>query len=284
MTKDVALHVLTVDYYAPNAPEMFCKSLKETGFAVLSNHPISTQLVSDVYKLWEDFFRAETKQQYLYQKPSQDGYFPFGTESAKDSKVSDLKEFYHYYPWGKIPPSIHAKSQQMYAELTMLAERLLQWVEDYLPREVAQQLSMPLSHMITDAKNTLLRVLHYPPLNGDIPPGAVRAAAHEDINLITLLPAATAPGLEVQDVHGNWHAVTCNPGNIAVNVGDMLQECTQYYYKSTTHRVINPEDENKTKSRFSMPLFLHPADDVRLSSAYTAGEYLHHRLVEIGIY
>lgn len=278
------MHVMTVDYQSQDAAKMFCQSLKETGFGVLTNHPVSKDLIFQVYQIWEDFFKSNKKDQYLYQKPSQDGYFPFGTENAKDSKISDLKEFFHYYPWGKIPPELHALSRQLYQELTSLAMQLLRWVEAYLPAEIAQKLSMPLCDMITEAPNTLLRILHYPPLSENVPEGAVRAAAHEDINLLTVLPAATAPGLEVQDVQGNWHAVTCDAGNIAVNVGDMLQECTQGYYKSTTHRVMNPEDDNKFKSRFSMPLFLHPCEDVRLSGQYKAGEYLRHRLEEIGIY
>lgn len=278
------MHVMTVDYHSQNAPEMFCKSLKETGFGVLSNHPVSKELIFNVYQIWEDFFKSDKKGQYVYQKPSQDGYFPFGTENAKDSNISDLKEFFHYYPWGKIPPEANELSRQLYRELTKLAMELLRWVESYLPEQIAQQLSMPLCNMIAEAPNTLLRVLHYPPLSENVPEGAVRAAAHEDINLLTVLPAATAPGLEVKDVHGNWHAVTCDAGNIVVNVGDMLQECTRGYYKSTTHRVINPDDENRYKSRFSMPLFLHPQEEVQLSETYTAGAYLRHRLEEIGIY
>ena len=112
----------------------------------------------------------------------------------------------------------------------------------------------------------------------------MRAAPHEDINLITLLPAATAPGLEVMDVHNKWHSVTCDPGNIVVNVGDMLQMCTQYYYKSTTHRVVNPPADKEHASRYSMPLFLHPREEVHLSTEYTAIEYLNERLRQIGIY
>jgi len=130
----------------------------------------------------------------------------------------------------------------------------------------------------------LLRILHYPPLTASVADGAVRAAEHEDINLITLLPAATAPGLEVKDVHGNWHAVPCDPGAVVVNAADMLQACTEHYYISTTHRVVNPEDENKHRSRYSMPLFLHAHPDVRLTGQLTAGQYLTQRLHEIGLY
>lgn len=278
------MNVLTVDYNSKNAPELFCKSLKETGFAVLSYHPIPTKLIDQAYEQWRVFFNSNTKTDYVPVKPEQDGYFPFKTEHAKDQKIGDLKEFYHFYPAGRQPPETKQISTELYAELNKMASVLLQWIENHLPKNVAAKLSMPLKTMITNSPNTLLRILHYPPLAGEIEEGAVRGAAHEDINLITLLPAATAPGLEVKDIHGNWHAVPCDPGNVVVNVGDMLQECTQHYFKSTTHRVINPTDENKHRSRYSMPLFLHARPEVRLSDKYTAKEYLHERLREIGIY
>jgi isopenicillin N synthase-like dioxygenase len=278
------MHVLNVDYTSSEAPTLFCTSLKETGFAVLNNHPITAELIEQTYQLWRNFFNSDIKNQYTYQKPSQDGYFPFRTENARDRKIGDLKEFYHFYPWGRIPPAIRETTYLMYQSLQQLSAELLQWIEGFLPDEIAKELSMPLSHMISDSPNTLLRILHYPPLQGEVEPGAVRAAPHEDINLITLLPAATAPGLQVMDTQGNWHAVNCDPGNIVVNVGDMLQMCTQRYYKSTTHRVINPKEQTENCSRFSMPLFLHPRKEVKLSPTHTAVDYLQQRLKEIGIY
>ncbi|MHB1948690.1 MAG: 2OG-Fe(II) oxygenase family protein [Gammaproteobacteria bacterium] len=278
------MHVLNVNYTSKEAPQLFCQSLKETGFAVLNHHPLSTQLIEDVYKQWRDFFYSEEKHNYLYRKEEQDGYFPFRSETAKGKKISDLKEFYHLYPWGRVPNDLKENSLALYSQLQQLAAQLLQWIEDFLPQEVSQQLSMPLRKMIEESPKTLLRILHYPPLQGDFEKGAERAAPHEDINLITLLPAATTPGLEVLDTHGHWHAVSCDPGNIVVNVGDMLQMCTRYYYKSTTHRVINPKDETASDSRFSMPLFLHPRAEVRLSPTHTAIEYLHERLRELGVY
>lgn len=277
------MNVLTVDYNSPDAPSLFCQSLRETGFAVLTNHPISVSLIDKVYAAWQEFFKTENKNQYTPNKPDQDGYFPYRTEHAKNYNIGDLKEFYHFYPAGRKPPETTAVTAAMYKELGDMAAILLQWVEDYLPAHVAGKLSMPLKNMITDSPNTLLRILHYPPLVGEVEENAVRAAAHEDINLITLLPAATAPGLEVLDVHGNWHTVSCDPGSVVVNVGDMLQRCTDHYYKSTTHRVVNPEDENKHRSRYSMPLFLHPRPEVKIAGQLTAQEYLHERLREIGI-
>lgn len=278
------MKVLTVDYNSPDAPELFCKSLKETGFGVLSYHPISTKLIDETYKQWEEFFKSDDKIKYRPEKDMQDGYFPFGTEHAKGNSVMDLKEFYHYYPAGRKPAETAEISAKIYAELNSLGVELLQWVEDFLPKHISKQLSMPLRNMITSSPNTLLRVLHYPPIEEAHADGAVRAAAHEDINMLTLLPAATQPGLEVKDVNGNWHKVPCDQGNIVVNVGDMLQMCTRHYFKSTTHRVVNPDDHNKTQSRYSMPLFLHARPEVRLNEQYTVIDYLNERLLEIGIY
>lgn len=278
------MNVLTIDYNAKNAPELFCESLRETGFAVLVYHPISTALIQRTYEEWRNFFASDNKMEYLYKKPSQQGYIPFRKENAKTHAISDLKECYHFYLGGKVPPELAESTTQMYEQLSTMAATLLKWIEHHLPKKVSQNLSMPLFNMIENSPNTMLRILHYPPMLGDIEEGAVRAAAHEDINLITLLPAATAPGLEVKDVKGNWHAVPCDPGNIVVNVADMLQKATDHYYKSTTHRVVNPEGEAKSVSRYSMPLFLHPRPEVHLTPTQTAGEYLHERLVEIGVY
>ncbi len=116
-----------------------------------------------------------------------------------------------------------------------------------------------------------------------VPEGAIRAAAHEDINLITLLPAATATGLEILDNQGNWHEVPCTMGDLVVNVGDMLQLASQGYYRSTTHRVVNPVGALVGRSRYSMPLFLHPRPEVILADGVTAKSYLQKRLREIGL-
>jgi isopenicillin N synthase-like dioxygenase len=120
-------------------------------------------------------------------------------------------------------------------------------------------------------------------LNGTEEQGAIRAAAHEDINLITLLPAATEPGLQVKDKAGNWHDVKTDPETLVVNISDMLQEATDGFYRSTTHRVINPEGSDYSKPRLSMPMFVHPRADVVLSPRYTAGSYLNERLRELGL-
>lgn len=277
------MRVLNVAFDSEQAPSQFTDSFRDTGFAVISNHPINMDLVRGVYQEWEAFFASPAKNDYIFDTHKQDGYFPYLSENAKGYAAKDLKEFYHVYPWGRIPAGMSGKTRQLYQEMSSLAATLLAWVHAHTPASVARGFSMPLEDMITDSQQTLLRVLHYPPLQGDEAPQAVRAAAHEDINLITLLPAATAPGLQVLDRFGSWHDVECNPGTIVVNVGDMLQMCSGGYYPSTTHRVINPMGDDARKSRFSMPLFLHPRADVRLSAEYTASGYLLERLREIGL-
>ena len=172
---------------------------------------------------------------------------------------------------------------KLYDKLVELTSTLLGWIEDQTPDQVKSNFSMPLKGMIKESKRNLLRIIHYPPLDGKEQEGAKRGAAHEDINLITVLVAGTQPGLQVQDTYGSWHDVSSDPGCLAVNIGDMLQEASGGYYPSTTHQVINPGSRIINESRYSMPLFLHPRDDVRLSKKYTAGQYLDQRLREIGL-
>jgi isopenicillin N synthase-like dioxygenase len=205
------------------------------------------------------------------------------SETAKGRSQRDLKEFYHVYPWGRIPAALRGDALAYHGVANALAAELLGWIEAGLPANIAAGLSEPLSGMITSSPNTLLRVLHYPPLRGDEAPGALRAAEHEDINLITLLPAASAPGLEVRDRQGNWHVVPCEPGAMVVNVGDMLQEATGGWLPSTSHRVANPTGDDARCSRISLPLFLHPRSEVVLSQRHTAGSYLDERLRELGV-
>ena len=273
-----------VDYQSPTAAQDFVKSLRETGFGVLKNHPIRQQLVSDIYQNWHDFFNSEEKHNFRYNVGTQDGYFPPDvSETAKGHSKKDIKEYFHYYPWGQCPTSHKAELAQYYQEANQLAEQLLGWIEKYTPNDIASHYSQPLSSMIEKSDQTLLRVLHYPPLKGDEELGAIRAGAHEDINLITILPAANEPGLQVQLKNGDWIDVPCDFGNLIVNIGDMLQEASAGYFPSTSHRVINPEGTDKTKARISLPLFLHPRPDVKLSERHTAGTYLHERLVELGV-
>ncbi len=279
------MNVLSVDYRSPDAPKLFAQSLHETGFGVLKNHPISHDLINGTFKDWEEFFALPTteKLKYKYDPQLQSGYFPFRTENAKGFSQKDLKEFYHLYVWDKLPETVPNRTWEMFHSMSKLATQLLNWIEQESPEEIRKGFSMPLSDMIIDSKEVLLRPLHYPPLQGGEEEGAIRAAAHEDINLITLLPAATAPGLQVKDKNGQWLDVPCDPGQIIINSGDMLQMASNGYYLSTTHQVVNPMGPAAKLPRFSMPLFLHPRGDVRLSEKHTARSYLEERLREIGL-
>jgi len=279
------MNVLSVDYRSPDAPKLFAKSLHETGFGVLKNHPITHHLIADTFQDWEDFFAltSDEKMKYKFDPKLQSGYFPFRTENAKGFSKKDLKEFYHLYVWDKLPESVPNRTWEMFHAMSKLATQLLNWIEDESPEEIRKGFSMPLRDMIVDSKEVLLRPIHYPPLQGAEEEGAIRAAAHEDINLITLLPAATAPGLQVKDKDGKWLDVPCDPGQIIINSGDMLQMASNGYYLSTTHQVVNPMGPAAKLPRFSMPLFLHPRGDVRLSEKHTARSYLEERLREIGL-
>ncbi|MEN9723409.1 MAG: hypothetical protein RJB38_1395 [Pseudomonadota bacterium] len=279
------MNVLSVNYQSPEAPQQFARSLHETGFAVLKNHPIPESLIFDTFKDWENFFSlpTETKLKHRFDPKKQSGYFPFRTENAKGFSQKDLKEFYHLYVWDQLPASVPERTWTMFHSLSQLAGELLKWIETESPAEVKRGFSMPLDQMIQDSKEVLLRPIHYPPLSGGEEEGAIRAAAHEDINLITLLPAATAPGLQVKDASGKWLDVPCDPGQLVINSGDMLQMASQGYYVSTTHQVVNPRGELARLPRFSMPLFLHPRPEVQLSAKYTARGYLEERLREIGL-
>ncbi len=277
------MNVLKVKYGSPEAAEQFCYSLKNTGFAVITNHPIPMELVNRVYTKWETFFKSEEKMNFKFTENSQAGFFPFRSENAKDSPIKDLKEFFHVYPRSKMPEYLEADTWDLYHRLLALGTELLKWIEAATPAEIRKDFSMPLHEMIHDSEENLLRIIHYPPLTGGEENGAIRAAAHEDINLITLLCSATSAGLEVKDTQGNWHSVPCDPGSIAINAGDMLQMCSQGHYLSTTHRVVNPNGPDSKLPRYSMPIFLHPRPEIKLSANMTAGQYLKQRLQEIGL-
>jgi len=277
------VQVLKVDYSAKNAPELFTQSLKDTGFGVLYNHPVDQELIDDVYQEWEGFFASDYKKRYLFNRETQDGFFPIDvSEKAKGYSEKDLKEYFQIYPWGLYPAELSDKTKRLYQALNKVAVTLLKWVEAYSPEYVIKKLSMPLSQMIEDSESTMLRIIHYPPLTGGEPADAVRAAAHGDINLLTVLVGATASGLQVLDMNNQWYDVPCDRACLVVNIGDMLEMCTEGTYRSTLHRVINPADSENI-SRLSMPLFLHPHPEVVLSEKHTAGSFLKERLIELGV-
>jgi isopenicillin N synthase-like dioxygenase len=284
-------------------------SLKDIGFFALKNHGIPLEAIEDSYRQGDEFFSPsdEVKRSYLQPKIAhQRGYTAFGVEHAKNNPAPDLKEFWQtgrsHPTSGKTPtyvpnvwPDQHVSGFKpvidgLYGQMEQLSQNLLQSCSLYLDKPMDW-----LGSMAEDG-NTIMRIIHYPPLGNDVPKGAVRSAAHEDINFITLLVTATADGLEVMDHDGSWIQVEGDASHIIVDSGDMLQNLTNGLFKSTTHRVVNPENSNER--RFSMPMFVHPRNETDLTprqefvemtggkvnyQSITAGDYLHQRLVEIGL-
>ena len=269
----------------PNAAKDFVSSLKETGFAVITGGVLPQSLIAEVLKDWTHFFNGlspEKKQKYLFDRESQSGFFPMKTEKAKDSKFQDLKEFYHIYKNADLPAELSPATLTLRDHLLQVAEVLLKWIEQETPVEIRNKFSICLPDMIQGSSHNLLRVLHYPALNGGESQAEIRAAAHEDINLITLLPAVSSPGLQVKLKTGEWVDVPSDLNSIVVNVGDMLEEASGGYFKSTTHQVVNPES-GKNVARYSIPLFVHPRGEVVLSERYTANSFLEERLKQLGL-
>ena len=137
------MQVETVDYRATDAARVLTGSLRDTGFAVLANHPITPQRIEDVYQAWGDFFAGEAKFDFAVTPPAHDGYFAFRSENAKDSPVKDLKEFYHVYPGCRLPDDITALTREIYADLESLGRELLGWIEAESPEAVTDGLEMP---------------------------------------------------------------------------------------------------------------------------------------------
>lgn len=285
------------------------ESLKDIGFFALKNHGIPIELIEQSYAQGDNFFSLNeaTKRNYLRPEIShQRGYTAFGIEHAKDNPAPDLKEFWQTgrshqqseksdtYPQNVWPndtiPEFQSIVDDLYNRMESLSQDLLSACSLYLGKD-----KQWLGEMTNDG-NKIMRIIHYPPLGDDVAPGAVRSAAHEDINLITLLVTATADGLEVMDHDGSWIKVEGDARYIIVDSGDMIQNLTNGLFKSTTHRVVNPS--SKSERRFSMPMFVHPRNEIDLTpqqefiemtggeskyQAITAGDYLHQRLVEIGL-
>ena len=272
------------------------------GFVSIKNHGIDDQLVQNLYESIQRFFSLplEFKQSYeIIGLAGQRGYTSFGKEHAKGSVSPDLKEFFQY---GQ-PLDKHLSNVRVH-QISDLNKTLdMAFVEFeksgiFLLRAIAIYLGLDEYHF--DKKviegESILRAIHYPPITQN-PQSAVRAEQHEDINLITLLIGASADGLQILSKENKWVDINADPGHIVVNVGDMLQRLTNNKLKSTTHRVINPPEQFWHTSRFSIPFFLHPqspvslsclescitADNPRMYNDITAGEYLHERLIEIGL-
>lgn len=276
------MNVQTVNCQDPDAGRQFVTSLHETGFAILQNHPISRPLLESIYKAWQRFFDSDEKYDYLFDPENRDGtqagFHPVtASETAVGYATKDIKEFFHVVPGSRMPPALQDEILQYRLSALEFGATLLEWIQLHTPRESLSNLRAALPDVLS-SKMSLLRILHYPPLSGGEHPEAVRAAPHEDINLITLLPVALQPGLQVKGRNGEWIDLDSIRGEIIVNTGDMLLEATDGYYPSTTHRVINPLDASANVSRLSIPFFITPHAECVLSGRYTAGSYLDERL------
>ncbi|GEM62483.1 flavonol synthase [Sphingobacterium faecium NBRC 15299] len=288
------------------------KAFNETGFVTIANHGLSKELIDELYQVVPAFFSLPTEIKLKYEFPElagQRGYTTKGREKAKDSTTPDLKEFWQRgqtivgeeYSKTDFPdnpevaelPRFNSITAEVYKKLEDTGRKLLKAIATYLDLEEDYFEKFVING------NSILRAIHYFPIQNpeELAPDAVRAGAHEDINLITLLIGASADGLEVMTKDGEWFPIKAKGEDIVINVGDMLQRLTNNKLKSTTHRVVNPPIELMGTSRFSIPFFLHPKSSMSLASLdscisdkypkaypnYTAGEYLDERLREIGL-
>ncbi|MEN7536852.1 isopenicillin N synthase family dioxygenase [Aurantiacibacter flavus] len=277
-------------------------SFSETGFAIVRDHGIAPETVARADAAMRAYFALPEPVKLAYRIAGQGGargYTPFGAEHAKDAEVHDLKEFWHvgrelpagdplarYMPenvWPVEVPDFRPASLALFAEFETAGGHLLEAIAVALGQEPG------FFSASVDQGNSVLRYLHYPPVAA-AREGAVRAAAHEDINTITLLLGAEEAGLELLTRDGEWLAVSPPEGALVVNVGDMLQRLTAGKLRSTTHRVVNPKGEAAGRSRYSMPFFLHFRPDYVITPLVEGGEepitadaYLQQRLREIGL-
>jgi len=270
------MNITPVSYTENNFQACVARSFKEIGFAVLIDHPLDTALIDEVHREWKDFFAHDDKTLYRYNKKTLDGYFPFGEEKESQNHYRDLKEFYYFYVWGKCPLPLREKTLLLYNQLNKLGSYILKCLESYLPEEIRNQFSMPLTQMVRNSPRAVLRILHYPPVYNNstfserIEKGALRAVEHEDLTLISIIMPLIGEGLELKDSSGNWHGMPAGANKLALNIGDMLELCTKGFYKATTHRVVNPEGEEGKYSRYSNAFFLNPRDEVILDENHTA--------------
>ncbi len=262
-----------------NAARKLRRSLRETGFALLRNPPIATDLVQRLEAKWLVFFSTAGKTEYAAPKrsESQAGYLSLArAEKAIGADVADLKECYQHSPGGRLPPGLVGDVLAYRAKAIQTGRMLAHWIAGSNSRQTR---ALQADRDWVDDHATLLRIVHYPP-TPDETDGAVRAAAHRDINLLTLLPISQQPGLEVRQRDGQWTALHAEPGTCVVNAGDMLAELTGNDFPSTEHRVVNPPSSANV-SRIAMPVFLTPNFAQPLSARHTAGSYLEERLQAI---
>ncbi len=283
------------------------RSFARYGFAVVEAPGLDDAALKNFLDCYKKFFALpdDVKRGYhVAGGGGQRGYTAFGVETAKGAALSDLKEFWHVgrtlpidHPyrsempdniWPEKIPEMRTLSENLFRSFDHLGQQLLEAIAVYL------KLPRDFFRATVNFGNSILRILHYPPVTGDVP--NVRAGAHEDINVITLLVGAEEAGLQVQDRDGSWISITPPPGCIVVNIGDMLQRLTNHVLPSTSHRVINPQPERARFARYSLPFFLHfnPDYEIRTLSQcittenpdrylgmITAHDFLQERLGEI---
>jgi isopenicillin N synthase-like dioxygenase len=279
------------------------------GFVALKGHFLDDTLVRDLYSEIKNFFDLPVEAKEKYEIPGiggQRGYVSFGKESAKGRKEGDLKEFWHFGQYveddveraKEYPENVLVDELPKFNEVGKQTYKMLEKTAKYVLRSLALHLDLEetyFDHYIRNG-NSILRPIHYPPIKTE-PKGAERAAAHGDINLITLLMGAQGKGLQVQNHEGDWIDAMAAPDEIMINVGDMLARHSNNKLKSTIHRVTNPPKEMWGTSRYSIPFFLHPISEMKLDvlencidaenpkqfEDITSGEFLEQRLLELGL-
>jgi isopenicillin N synthase-like dioxygenase len=295
----------------PDAIQEFSQELgsafQNIGFASIKNHDIDNKLLERFYATARSFFDLPLHKKLEYHFPElhgQRGYTSFGVEHAKDNPFPDLKEFWHFGQKDDVAitegfpinvavqelPEFNEMGMKLYTEFLKTGINIL--------RSVATFLSLDKDYFTPFVKpgNSILRPIHYPPVQ-NAEEGAIRAGAHEDINLITLLASADGKGLEVLNKAGEWVAVNNNSESLVINVGDMLDRLSNGVLRSTTHRVSLPTAVYAKHSRYSIPFFVHPVSNMSLNCLehcimsegkkkyedISAGEFLEQRLREIGL-
>ena len=285
------------------------KAYEEIGFVALKGHFLSEKLIKSLYAAIKDFFDQPQEVKDQYEIPGiggQRGYTSFGKEHAKGRKEGDLKEFWHFGQYvennpkleAEYPDNVVVKEVPEFNQVGKETYKQLEKTAKYVLRALALHLDLDENYFdkfITNG-NSILRPIHYPPIK-DEPKAAVRAAAHGDINLITLLMGAQGKGLQVQHHNGQWIDAIAKEDELMINVGDMLSRLTNNRLKSTIHQVVNPPRELWNTSRYSIPFFMHPVSEMplnvlencvdenhpKLYEDITAGEFLHQRLIELGL-
>ncbi|SHH42278.1 isopenicillin N synthase family dioxygenase [Flavobacterium johnsoniae] len=284
-------------------------AFENIGFVALKGHFLDDKLVDELYGEIRKFFALPVETKHNYEIPGiggQRGYVSFGKEHAKGRKEGDLKEFWHFGQYvdknskwaSEYPDNVEVKELPRFNEVGKEAYQMLEKTGIYVLRALALHLGLDEFYFDEYAKegNSILRPIHYPPITYE-PENAIRAAAHGDINLITLLMGAQGKGLQVQNHNGDWIDAIAADDELVINVGDMLSRHTNNKLKSTIHQVVNPPRELWGTSRYSVPFFMHPVSDMRLDCLencideenpkkyedISAGEFLHERLVELGL-